>query len=94
MVKYLLDRGLNPNNRNDNGETGLLFALHGTPTPELIQLLINYGADPQIPDNSGVTPFIFVSEWNHRMRQFPLKEVIMEILESFEEEPIKVPEEE
>lgn len=89
MVEYLLKKGLNPNHRNNRGKTVLLSVLDFNPTPELIQLLIDYGTDPRIPDNWGNTAFTFVSE--RTSRSFPLKDQIMDILESFEEVSIKEP---
>ena len=56
-VKLLLDTGWNPNRRWPwDGET----ALHNAARfgePEVVLLLLEYGADPTIPDHKGRTPF-------------------------------------
>jgi ankyrin repeat protein len=52
FVKFLLEFGLDPNQRNKNGETPLRRSFDAESTA----LLLKYGADPNAQNNEGVTP--------------------------------------
>jgi ankyrin repeat protein len=92
IVKFLLDLGVDPNVQNKYGETPLVYILR-TPSidffgsrsldPNLIKLLITYGADPRIPDQRGRDAFEIL-----RLQEFDNSEELLDILESFEELPI------
>jgi ankyrin repeat protein len=61
VVQLLLERGADPNIRNDNGKTALWLALQvGCHDPKkglpVIKLLLEAGADVNIRDNEGQTP--------------------------------------
>jgi hypothetical protein len=55
FVKFLLELGLDPNQRNNHGETPLLRHLFDL---DIIALLLKYGADPNIQDDEGKTPLL------------------------------------
>jgi Krev interaction trapped protein 1 len=48
-VERLLKAGANPCQVNENGSTPLHFAA-GTGHPEVVQVLLNYKADPKLQD--------------------------------------------
>lgn len=57
VCSFLLERGANVNERNENGATALMaLAYDGNLT--MCQLLIAYGADVHAIDNNGFTPLI------------------------------------
>lgn len=90
MVKFLLNMNLNPNVRDNTGDTPLIDAFDYYPNPKLIQLLIHFGADPNIPNNSGATPFTILRESNY---QASYSQKLLDILNSFEElQTLKEPE--
>lgn len=88
LTKYFLNLGLDPNAQNDNGETPLN---NGYPiNPNVIQLLIDFGSDPNIPNNSGRTVFDTIKFYlNHNYMDQVTYNEILEILNSFQEQPIK-----
>lgn len=60
-VQALLKRkGINVNARSKNGETAVFNSLESV---EIMKLLLNSGADPNIPDESGETPLMRASEY-------------------------------
>jgi ankyrin repeat protein len=62
MVELLLEKGADVGMVNKAGEGVLFFA----PNMEIIQLLINRGADPTIEDNNGSTALLSqISSFNH-----------------------------
>ncbi|KAM3937577.1 cyclin-dependent kinase inhibitor 2A-like isoform 1-T1 [Leptodactylus fuscus] len=55
LVKELLQSGVNPNTRNSHGRTPIQVMMMGS--PHLAQMLIEYGADPTVPDpTTGTCP--------------------------------------
>ena len=74
LIKLLLERGINPNIRNEfDGRTLLMFAAAGAPGYvhenaieyhlfQVAQLLLHYGADPLIKDDAGKTAFDYAVE--------------------------------
>ncbi|MGG1596804.1 ankyrin repeat domain-containing protein [Paenibacillus naphthalenovorans] len=63
-VRNLLSFGVNPNFRNPNGNTALMFAA-SQGSHELVQMLLSHRADPNIPNKQGNTPLITAVERNH-----------------------------
>ena len=61
LVKYFLNKKLNPNDLNNDGQTPLHFALKEG-NKEIIELLIKNGADINIKDNEGKKPFDYGSK--------------------------------
>ncbi len=56
ILEFLLANNINPNILNKNQETPLaIVALKGNSYKDMIQLLINYGSNPNIPDSQGMT---------------------------------------
>lgn len=56
IIHLLLENNINPNITNENGETALsLIAVKGSKYKDIVLLLINYGADPNIPDKNHQT---------------------------------------
>ena len=60
IVKLLLERGANPNSKDDIGYTALLIASIEGHT-DTVQLLLDRGADPNIPANDGDTALMMAS---------------------------------
>lgn len=50
-VKYLLEQGYNPNSKTET-DTPLIFT---TESLEILNLLLDFGADPKLPDENGFT---------------------------------------
>ena len=60
--ELLLKHKLDPNERNQNGETPLYIACSNWQnTPEKMNLLLKYGADPNIAANDGKVPLQFTA---------------------------------
>jgi hypothetical protein len=55
IAKALLDRGAPVNAANINGETALIFASQTCPDGQMVQLLLNAGADPNAKSKHGGT---------------------------------------
>ena len=60
IVKLLLDKGANPEARNNQNDTPLIFASFNDNT-ESVKLLLEKGADPNAQNSNGNTPLIFAS---------------------------------
>lgn len=56
MVKALLRTGSNPNDQTSNGHKVLQLSVKAD-LEEIVKLLVTYGADVDIKDKSGLTPF-------------------------------------
>ncbi len=59
-IKLLLDEGANPNQRNDDGATALMYAVDD---PGKTRLLLEKGADPNIRSGLGRTALVIASGW-------------------------------
>lgn len=59
-VALLLDKGADPNTKNDAGATALLWAVD---EPEATRLLLEHGADPNVRSADGLTPLLLAA--NH-----------------------------
>jgi ankyrin repeat protein len=59
-IKQLLDAGANPNQRNDDGATALLYAIDD---PAKASLLLEKGADPKVRSGQGRTALVIASGW-------------------------------
>lgn len=59
VIKFLVNRGANPNIRNDNGETAMIVACNNA---DSVKALIEVGADVNIRDNEGNTAMM-LSDW-------------------------------
>ena len=55
LARFLLQKGANPNLRDDNGDTPLYVAVENE-TKEMVKLLLNWGADTERVDILGETP--------------------------------------
>ena len=53
VVKILIDAGCDIDNQDVNGNTALLSGVNNL---QLVKLLLNSGADPNIANNKGETP--------------------------------------
>lgn len=58
IIKLMLKKGANPNQRYSYGQTALTYAA-ANGNDELVMLLIEYGADIDVKDDDGDTPLIF-----------------------------------
>ena len=63
VVKFLLKAGANVNIKDTNGMTPLLYAAMNNPDPEVINALIDAGAD-DTKSNNGDNAFILAARWN------------------------------
>ncbi len=57
-VGLLLDKGADPNTRNDAGATALLWAVD---EPEATRLLLDHGANPNVRSADGLTPLLLAA---------------------------------
>ena len=57
-VGLLLDKGADPNTKNDAGATALLWAVD---EPEATRLLLEHGADPNVRSADGLTPLLLAA---------------------------------
>ena len=63
LVRLLLEAGADPNYRvPSDGRTPLLQSILNPPKKPFVNSLLNYGADPTIPDNDGNTPLSLTAE--------------------------------
>ncbi|MDY6901945.1 MAG: ankyrin repeat domain-containing protein [Cyanobacteriota bacterium] len=60
VIKFLVNRGANPNARNDNGETAMIVSCNNA---DAVKALIEAGADVNIRDNEGNTAMM-ISDWS------------------------------
>ena len=72
IVKLLLDEKCCDVNDNSVGRTALMFAARDS-TPEMIQLLLDYGADKDCKSNEGKTAYDYAVEFD-RKDNIPLLE--------------------
>lgn len=59
VIKFLVNRGANPNARNENGETAMIVACNNA---DAVKALIEAGADVNIRDNEGNTAMM-LADW-------------------------------
>ena len=64
IVKYLLEKGADPNIKIKLGATPLFVAVQKQPDVEIIESLLKAGADPNIQDHEGSTPLIIAASEN------------------------------
>jgi ankyrin repeat protein len=65
LIQALLARGLDPDTRDENSATALMFAAaYGY--AEMARILIDSGADVQAQSESGGTALAFATGWGHR----------------------------
>ena len=76
VVYILLNQGASPNVKNDKGETPLHLACRPSMrNPEIVKLLVKYGADPWIRTNEGKLVAELLADDNDRYSR-EIREVI------------------
>lgn len=65
IVKFLLDEGYCDVNDTSVGITALMFAARDS-TPEMVQLLLDYGADKNIKSTDGKTAYDYAVQFNNK----------------------------
>ena len=63
IVKFLLDKGYCDVNDTSVGMTALMFAARDS-TPEMVELLLSYGADTTYTSSDGMTAYDYAVEYN------------------------------
>lgn len=64
-VRLLLEKGVDPNRKDARGSTPLMVAFQGRrPSPEIVKLLLEAGANPAIADNTGLKARDFAASFN------------------------------
>jgi len=64
-IKFLIDHEPNAiNSKNDEGKTALHYAIERN-KPEVVKLLLEYGADLNIEDPKGSTPLDYTTRTNN-----------------------------
>uniref|UniRef100_A0A3B3SRL2 Ankyrin repeat domain 34A n=1 Tax=Paramormyrops kingsleyae TaxID=1676925 RepID=A0A3B3SRL2_9TELE len=58
MVRYLLEKGADPNIPDKTGRTALMHACAEQAGKEVVALLLEYGADPSLKDYSGSSALV------------------------------------
>ena len=79
IVIFLFDQKYCDVNDTIEGMTALMFAARGS-TPEMVQLLLDYGADNSIKSDDGKTAYDFAIEYN---RIFNNMDIIVLLLEDY-----------
>ena len=64
ILQAFLDRGMNIDNKNEHGNTALMFASIDCRV-ELVKLLLDQNANPDIQDNNGWTALLIASQVGH-----------------------------
>ena len=66
MVQYLVDKGVNVNEKDSNGDTSLHHAIMGGSyyIPEIVKILVDKGADINAKNNDNMSPLHFASIYN------------------------------
>jgi len=71
MIQMLLDKGADPNAKNNQGGTPLMWAaVYGH--PQAVSLLLSRGADASMKDNDGIT----AAEWAVRNKRDDVVQVL------------------
>jgi len=72
LVKLLIDKGANVNVQDDYGNVPLFKALQNSkPEKETVTLLLKAGADKDIKNKSGISPFeLAMKVTNHDLKRF------------------------
>ena len=63
ILTYLLDKGYCDVNDTSVGMTALMFAARDS-TPEMVELLLSYGADTTYTSSDGMTAYDYAVEYN------------------------------
>jgi hypothetical protein len=72
-MRSLLDSGVNVNEKNERGDTALLWAVNRQ-SIDLATLLLERGADPNVQESHGVTPLMLAAN----MGQMPMVSLLLD----------------
>ena len=64
VVEVLLKNGANPNNKNSDGRSPIMFASIRRGHSDVVEVLLEYGANPNDKDNYGNTALIYAFKDN------------------------------
>jgi ankyrin repeat protein len=62
IVRMLLEAGVDPNHRCDEGVAAFFYAV-GSGSPELIRVFLEHGIDPDAPNDDGYRPLYLAVDW-------------------------------
>jgi hypothetical protein len=62
-IEVLLKHGVNPNARDEEGDTALYWAAQERAGPKVFELLLDHKADPNVKNNYGKTPLDMIKRW-------------------------------
>lgn len=60
ILQFLIEQGLSPDEKNDEGRLPLHFAANRATRPETVTLLFNATSDPCVADDQGLTPLDYL----------------------------------
>ncbi len=79
IVKVLVEAGVDVDIRDEKtGKTPLIYASEFNTRPEVVEYLIQQGADLNARDNEGFLPMITLIKYNHNNARIPIQQLFMD----------------
>lgn len=63
-VKYAIAQGADVIGEDDDYQTALHYAAYHATDPEIIKLMVEEGANPNVETSLGLTPLMYACSWN------------------------------